>query len=144
MVVGQPLGWLHAHLLVPPYSSEQLDVRSAASDEHVNITDIQQCFQKYQQVMTPVNATTTDLNHLAVVLAPKNPVKSRSSMCGGGFQCFLWYSFKVIASSSTVLPLNMCCLLSMKREDNMCAQSRLSRGGKRPVSSRMCSQKWIF
>lgn len=50
--------------------------------------------RQYQQVMTPVNATTTDLNHLAVVLAPKNPVKSRSSMCGGGFQCFLWYNFK--------------------------------------------------
>lgn len=141
MVVGQPLGWLHAHLLVPPYSSEQLDVRSVASDEHVNITHIQQCFQKYQQVMTPVNATTTDLNHPGHCSCTQEPSKIQKFHVWRRLSVLSLIQFKIITSSSTVLPLNMCCLLSMEREDNMSAQSRLSRGGKRPVASRMGSQK---
>lgn len=88
----------------------------------------QTAFQKYQQVMTPVNATTTDLSHLA------EPSKIQ-------FSVLSVIQLEIVTSSSTVLPLNMWLL----RFPWKGRTTRLSRGGKRPVASRMSSQKkWIF
>lgn len=137
VIVGQLLGWFCASRIVTASSSEQFEkspnfspmntkwlTSNSITIPKVPVIDNPK-YNQWSDYQEPYGATI--LQNLYVWLSIFHIPIEKTVLP------LISLMVKVIRPSLTVLPLKMCCLFSMNREDNMPAQNYLTRAGKRPL-----------